>query len=157
MAKLRLHLDADVSCRVMQRVLLERGHDVTRTPCEWMQLDASDEQQLLQATAYGRCILTFNIGDFMRLAQIHPAHGGIALAQQKDWNLPSLIAAVDRMLMETRVGEWPRLSTASSSRWHGATAFSRRNLQQRRSNQLIEPPDINSLTKIHLDIPCFCP
>lgn len=103
----RLHLDADISYRTLQRVLLERGHDVTRTPCEWMPLDASDEQQLLQATAYGRCILTFNIGDFMRLAQIHPAHGGIALAQQKDWNLSSLIAAVDRMLMETRAEEWP--------------------------------------------------
>lgn len=103
----RLHLDADVSYRVLQRVLLERGHDVTRTPCEWMPLDANDEEQLLQATAHGRCILTFNIGDFMRLAGIHPAHGGIALAQQKDWNLPSLIAAVDRMLIETKAEEWP--------------------------------------------------
>lgn len=50
MAKPRLHLDADVSYRVLQRVLLERGHDVTRTPCEWMPLDASDEFQLLEAT-----------------------------------------------------------------------------------------------------------
>ncbi len=107
MAKPRLHLDADVSYRVLQRVLLERGHDVTRTPCEWMLLDANDEEQLLQATAHGRCILTFNIGDFMRLAEIYPAHGGIVLAQQKDWNLPSLIAAVDRMLAETRAEEWP--------------------------------------------------
>ncbi len=106
MARLRLHLDADVSYRALQRVLLERGHDVTRTPCEWMALDATDEQQLLQATARGRCILTFNIGDFMRLAQKHPDHGGIVLAQQKDWNLPSLIAAVDRMLMETKAEEW---------------------------------------------------
>ncbi len=40
MAKPRLHLDADVSYRVLQRVLLERGHDVTRTLCEWMPLDA---------------------------------------------------------------------------------------------------------------------
>ena len=107
MAKPRLHLDADVSYRVLQRVLLERGHDVTRTPCEWMPFDATDAEQLLLATTHGRCILTFNIGDFMRLAQKHPAHGGIVLAQQKDWSLASLIAAVDKMLTQTRAEEWP--------------------------------------------------
>lgn len=107
MAKPRLHLDADVSYRVLQRVLLERGHDVTRTPCEWMPLDATDEQQLLLATAHGRCILTFNIGDFMRLAEKFPAHGGIVLAQQKAWNLATLIAATDVMLTETSAEEWP--------------------------------------------------
>lgn len=112
MSKPRLHLDADVSYRVLQRVLLERGHDVTRTPCEWMALEASDEQQLLQATARGRCILTFNIGDFMRLAHSYPAHAGIILAQQKDWDLSSLIAALDRMLTETSDAEWP-----GSVRW----------------------------------------
>ena len=107
MAKPRLHLDADVSYRVLQRVLLERGHDVTRTPCEWMPLDAGDEQQLLQATARGRCILTFNVGDFMHLARTHPTHGGIVLAQQKDWSLAALIAAVDGLLTRTVAEEWP--------------------------------------------------
>lgn len=107
MAKPRLHLDADVSYRALQRVLLERGHDVTRTPCEWMPLDANDEVQLLQATVHGRCMLTFNIGDFMRLAQTHSAHGGIVLAQQNDWTLASLIAALDNMLTQTSAEEWP--------------------------------------------------
>jgi hypothetical protein len=107
MAKPRLHLDADVSYRALQRVLQERGHDVTRTPCEWMPLEAGDEQQLLQATARARCILTFNISDFMRLAQIHPTHGGIVLAHQPDWRLASLIAAADTMLTETTAEEWP--------------------------------------------------
>lgn len=107
MANPRLHLDADVSYRSLQRVLSERSHDVTRTPCEWMPLDADDAQQLLQATARGRCILTFNIGDFMRLARTHPQHGGIVLAQQKDWNLASLIAALDTMLAQTNAEEWP--------------------------------------------------
>lgn len=72
-----------------------------------MPLDASDEQQLLQATAHGRCILTFNIGDFMHLARIHPDHGGIVLAHQPDWRLASLIAAIDSMLRQTVVEEWP--------------------------------------------------
>ena len=106
MARPRLHLVADASMRALQRGLVERGHDVTRTPCEWMPLDAGDEQQLLQATARGRSVLTFNIGDFMRLAQTHPAHGGIILAQQRDWTLSSLIAALDNMLTQTSAEEW---------------------------------------------------
>lgn len=107
MANPRLHLDADVSFRTLQRMSVERGHDVTRTPCEWMPFDASDEQQLLQASARGRCILTCNIGDFMRLAQIYPAHGGIVLARQNDWTLSGLIAAVDNLLTQTTAEEWP--------------------------------------------------
>ena len=107
MAKPRLHLDADVSYRALHRVLLERGHDVSRTPCEWMPLDAGDERQLLQATVRGRCILTFNIGDFMRLAHTHPTHGGIILAHQPEWRLPALIAAADAMLTRTTAEEWP--------------------------------------------------
>lgn len=47
-----------------------------------MPLDANDRQQLLEATQRGRCILTFNVGDFVRLSQEFPEHGGIILAQQ---------------------------------------------------------------------------
>lgn len=72
-----------------------------------MPADASDEQQLLMSTAQGRCILTFNIGDFARLGQKYPAHGGIVLARQRDWRLPSLIVAVDFMLSRTTAEEWP--------------------------------------------------
>ena len=71
-----------------------------------MPLDASDEQQLLQAAARERCVLTFNIGDFMRLAQTHPAHAGIVLAQQKDWTLSALISALDKLLTQTSAEEW---------------------------------------------------
>ena len=103
----RLHLDADVSSRALHRALLDRGHDVTRTPTDWAARDASDEQQLLGATAHGRCILTFNIRDFVALAGRHPYHGGIILAAQSSWMLAGLIAAVDRMLCETEAGDWP--------------------------------------------------
>ena len=107
MAKPRLHLDADASYRTLQKVLGERGHDVTRTPCEWMLLEASDEHQLLGATAQRRCIFTFNIADFMRLARKYPGHGGIVLANQQDWTLSDLIAALDDMLSNTRAEDWP--------------------------------------------------
>ena len=106
MPKPRLHLDADASSRTLHRALRERGHDVTRTPTEWMPLDASDEMQLLGATARGRCIFTFNIGDFLRLAQAHPEHQGIIVANQRNWTLSTLITAMDRLLTETESEEW---------------------------------------------------
>ena len=97
----RLHLDADFSIRALHRALTDRGHDVTRTPCEWMPLAAPDELQLLGATAQGRCLFTFNVRDFSLLARVHPNHGGLLLAHQVEWRLPSLIAALDRFLGES--------------------------------------------------------
>lgn len=101
-----LHLDADISDRDLLRALLARGHDITRTPNEWMAEDASDEVQLQEATNRGRILLTHNVSDFFRLAQTHPSHAGIVVATQVDWNTSQLIRAVDRMLTETTAEEW---------------------------------------------------
>jgi hypothetical protein len=101
----RLHLDADVSIKTLQEALVARGHDVTRTPNEWIDQDASDETQLLKATAHGRCILTFNIRDFSILARRHPQHSGIILAAQTGWTVSSLIAALDCLLSETEASD----------------------------------------------------
>ena len=112
MPNARLHLDADTSSRTLQKALAAHAHDVTRTPTVWMPFGANDEKQLLGATAQGRCIFTFNIGDFMRLAQEYPEHGGILLAQQRDWSLAHLIAALDDMLRSTSAADW-----AGQVRW----------------------------------------
>ena len=106
MAKPRLHLDADASSRALHAALLARGHDVTRTPNDWIALDATDDEQLLRATAQGRCLFTFNVRDFAVLARRFPSHGGIVLAAQASWRLPDLIAALDRLLAETQAEEW---------------------------------------------------
>jgi len=103
--KPRLHLDADTSNARLVEALLQRGHDVTRTPNAWMPLDALDEQQLLGATAQGRCIFTFNIRDFMPLAQRYPLHGGIILSPQR--TLPDLLKALDNLLGSTQAEDWP--------------------------------------------------
>jgi hypothetical protein len=71
-----------------------------------MTLSASDEDQLLGATAQGRCLFTFNVRDFTILAQRYTRHGGIILAAQNSWTLSSLVAALDRLLSETQAGEW---------------------------------------------------
>ena len=101
-----LHLDADTSNKALYNALIERGHDVSRTPNEWMRRDASDERQLLGATAHGRCIFTFNIRDFLALAKQHPRHAGIILAAQSSWTLSALIEALGRVLNETDAGDW---------------------------------------------------
>ncbi len=52
MVKLKLHLDADTSQKSLHKALLDRRHDVTRTPNDWMPLDASDEVQLKGLTEF---------------------------------------------------------------------------------------------------------
>jgi hypothetical protein len=106
MAKLRLHLDADTSRRSLQQALERQGHDVSRTPSTWMPLDASDLDQLLGATAQGRCIFTFNARDFIVLGQRYTQHRGIILAAQQTWTLAELIRAVNRLMNETEDSDW---------------------------------------------------
>lgn len=98
--RVRLHLDADASSKALVKALAARGHDITRTPNEWMPLAASDEEQLDGATRHGRCLFSFNVRDFSRLAGSSPEHRGVLLAQQRQWTLSSLIAALDRFLSE---------------------------------------------------------
>ena len=100
-----LHLDSDTSSKTLARVLAERGHDVTRTPNEWIVEDADDETQLREATQRGRIVFTFNIKDFVPLVYTQ-THAGLLVADQKDWTLSSLIRAIDRMLTETTAEEW---------------------------------------------------
>ncbi|MFO7943638.1 MAG: DUF5615 family PIN-like protein [Anaerolineales bacterium] len=106
MSDLKLHLDADASYKLLHRALLDRGHNVTRTPTEWMPKGASDERQLLGASAHGRCIFTFNIQDFMVLAKHHPRHASIILTVQSYWSLSDLIQALDDLMQESRAEEW---------------------------------------------------
>ena len=106
MAKPKLHLDADASIKALQTALTKRGYDVSRTPADWVARDASDEDQLLGATAQGRCIFTFNVRDFLPLDQLYPNHHGIILAAQKSWSLSELIMALERLLESTEVSDW---------------------------------------------------
>ncbi|MEO8355527.1 MAG: DUF5615 family PIN-like protein [Chloroflexota bacterium] len=104
--KLHLHLDAEPSSKALYNALLAREHDVTRTPTEWMPFDASDEQQLLGATAQGRAIFTYNIRDFIVLGGRYLHHAGIILARQKSMGLHELINALDCVLKEADADQW---------------------------------------------------
>jgi len=103
MTKPRLHLDEDASEVVLERELLKRGHDVTRTPNEWIQCAASDEEQLRAASAKGRAIFSFNRVDFIELAQRIPKHAGIILSPRKA--LSKVFKALDRFFKETTAEE----------------------------------------------------
>lgn len=102
MTKPRLHLDADASSSKLQRELLRRGHDVTRTPNEWATLDSEDDIQLLGAAQRERTILTFNVNHFMELARKYK-HAGILLSKQK--GLPRIFKALDRFFNEMAAEE----------------------------------------------------
>lgn len=105
MPEVRLHLDADASRKSLHQALLDRGHDVTRTPAEWIRREADDQTQLLAATAQGRCLFTFNVRDFMLLARSHPHHQGILMAAQQSWAFSALLSALDNFLREAVPGE----------------------------------------------------
>ena len=107
MGTVNFHLDADASIRALHAALVARGHDVTRTPNEWMPVAADDETQLLGATAQGRCLFSFNARDFAVPAARYPHHGGIVLAAQGHWTVAALIAALDRLMSETEGADWP--------------------------------------------------
>jgi len=88
----------------LTRELIKRGHDVTRTPNDWMAMDATDQQQLLGATENDRIILTFNIRDLIELAEWYPEHKGIILSTQKP--MSELLSALDYLLSETEAEDW---------------------------------------------------
>lgn len=100
-----LHLDANTSISALHAALISRGHYVTRTPSD-LSRNACDQAQLLWAQARGQCIFTFNIHDFLSLAERYPQHTGIILAVQSSWQLSDLIAALDRLLSETQPSDW---------------------------------------------------
>lgn len=106
MAKPRLHLDADASIKAVYNALRERGHDITRTPNDWIPFDADDKAQLLNATAQGRVLLTFNIRDFLVLAKRYSTHHGILLAVQNRWTIRELIESLDLALTQTEDADW---------------------------------------------------
>lgn len=106
MSKPKLHLDADASQKALLQALLDRGHDVTRTPHAGLPRDADDDFQLLWATAQGRIIFTHNIRDFIQSTNHYPSHAGILLAHRYSYSLSDLIRLIDRALSNSKSDDW---------------------------------------------------
>jgi Domain of unknown function (DUF5615) len=82
--KLRIFFDEDVHAAVAV-ALRKRGHDAVLT-LEEKRLGLSDESQLNFATQESRCLVTFNVGDFVRLhnrwMDAGREHAGIIVSKQ---------------------------------------------------------------------------
>jgi predicted nuclease of predicted toxin-antitoxin system len=82
--RLRLFLDEDVHL-ALANALRKRGYDAVHT-IEERRAGLSDESQLVFATAEKRCLVTFNVGDFVQLhnhwLQSSRDHGGIIVSKQ---------------------------------------------------------------------------
>lgn len=74
MSVVRLYVDEDAEEHAVVHALRTRGVDVLTT-LEANLSSATDEQQLAFATAEGRAIYSFNVGDFARLHGDYLARG----------------------------------------------------------------------------------
>jgi hypothetical protein len=106
MTKPKLHLDADTSRKALLDALVARGHDGTRTPQVDLPDEASDDYQLLWATAQGRIIFTNNIRDFYSMTENYPSHAGILVAPKEGYSVSQLIVLLDRLLSQTEAEDW---------------------------------------------------
>jgi len=103
MAKPKLHLDEDASWDALYQSLKSSGHDVTRTPNEWINKKAKDEEQLQKASERGRSIFSYNAKDFLQLAQKTPRHKGIIVSRPKPFSI--ILKALRRFFNETTAEE----------------------------------------------------
>jgi len=105
----RLFLDEDVHLALAD-VLRKRGHDAVHAN-EEKRTGASDESQLAFAAEEGRCLVTFNVGDFVQLHNRWIAegreHAGIIVSKQLTVgeSLRRLLAVLQKENVESMKGQ----------------------------------------------------
>jgi hypothetical protein len=110
---IRLYFDEDSMRYALVHALRARGIDV-QIALEVGMIERSDEEHLEFATAQGRVLCSFNVGDFYRLhasyMSQHKSHPGIILARQQQYaigehmrRLLKLVAQVTVEDMKNRV------------------------------------------------------
>jgi hypothetical protein len=110
---IRHYFDEDSMQHALVNALRTRGIDVL-TALEAQRIERSDEDHLNFATAQGRVLYSFNVGDFHRLYTIYmeqnKSHAGIVLALQQQYGvgeqmrrLLPLIAHLTASDMQNRV------------------------------------------------------
>jgi hypothetical protein len=88
--KIRLYLDEDSMAEALVSALRDRGVDVTTANQENM-VNRDDPDHLDHATALGRVLYSFNIGDYCQIhteyLSVGKSHAGIILASQKRFSI----------------------------------------------------------------------
>lgn len=103
MSKPKLHLDEDASWGALYESLESNGHDVTRTPNEWINKKAKDEEQLKKASEQSRSIFSFNAKDYLRIAKQITKHKGIIVSKRKPFSI--ILKALNRFFNESSAEE----------------------------------------------------
>ena len=103
MTKPKLHLDEDASWDALYHALTSNGHDVTRTPNEWIKKKSSDEEQLQKASEHGRSVFSFNAKHFLQIAKKSPQHKGIIVSKRKSFSV--ILKALNRFFNESSAEE----------------------------------------------------
>ena len=98
---IRLYFDEDSMWHALIIALRARGVDV-QTALEATMIERADEAHLAFATAQGRVLCSFNVGDFYRLhtsymAQ-HTSHTGIVLARQQQYSVGEYMRRLLRLM-----------------------------------------------------------
>jgi cation transport regulator ChaC len=105
---IRLYFDEDSMWQALITALRARGIDV-QTALEAMMIERVDEDHLAYATAQGRVLCSFNVGDFYRLhtrymAQ-HQSHAGIVLARQQQYAVGEYMRRLLRLMAHLTAAE----------------------------------------------------
>lgn len=114
-----LHMDEDSVHRALIRALEARGVDVTNA-VDLGQAGTGDAEQLEHATARGRVLFTYNVGDFFdlhrRLLRDGKTHGGLILAPQQRYSVGEQLRRILRIRQE-RSSEQMRDQAEFLSAW----------------------------------------
>ena len=105
---IRLYFDEDSMWQALVTALRARGIDV-QTALEATMIECADEDHLAYATAQGRVLCSFNVGDFYRLhtrsmAQ-HQSHAGIVLARQQQYSVGEYMRRLLRLMVHLTAAE----------------------------------------------------
>lgn len=105
---IRLYLDEDSMDKALLQALRARGVDVT-TALEAGMIERDDQEHLDFATAQGRVLYSFNVGDFSRLHSTYLAedksHAGIVLARQQHYSVGEQMRRLLKLMASTRADE----------------------------------------------------
>ena len=98
---IRLYFDEDSMQHALVNALRARGIDVL-TALEAQRIERSDEDHLNFATAQGRVLYSFNVGDFYRLhtsyMEQNKSHAGIVLALQQQYGVGGQMRRLLRLI-----------------------------------------------------------
>jgi len=94
---IRLYFDEDTMDKALVLALRARGADVL-TALEAGMIERQDDDHLEFATAKGRVLYSFNVGDYCRLQAHGRTHAGLILAQQQRYSLGEQMRRLLRLI-----------------------------------------------------------